>query len=89
MSRHYARDGSITITNDETGETMVLPAGTSQVDADAAAIAFLPPEPPPPRDMLKEIDALKAALVKKGVVSDAEIAAEAIAADALLKVSPA
>jgi hypothetical protein len=44
-------------------------------DDDAEVVAFLnPPEPEPPRDSLRdELDALKAVLVQKGVVTDDEI----------------
>ena len=46
-------------------------------DDDAEVVAFRAPAigPSPPRDAFAELDALKAALVKKNVVSDSDIEA--------------
>lgn len=49
------------------------------IDPDSKAVLIDPPEivpVPEPRDLVAEIDALKTAIVKKGVVTEQEIEAE-------------
>lgn len=59
------------------------PEDDAQAGIDAAAWEAAQVAPiDPPRDPIAELDALKAALVKKNVVSDSDIKAEAVAIEA-------